>query len=90
MEVARIVAGRGEGSDCTMHAGGGKLFCMWYLVHWKGYSPIYESTWETRKSLVDTAKATLEYYEKKNQIDATDAAAKQDGKRVAWKRKARR
>ena len=63
---------------------------MWYLVHWKGYSPIYESTWETRKSLVDTAKATLEYYEKKNQIDATDAAAKQDGKRAARKRKARR
>lgn len=25
--MARIVAGRGEGSDCTMHAGGGKLFC---------------------------------------------------------------
>ena len=37
----------------------------WFLVHWKGYSPIYESTWETRDSLVENAKSTLQYYEKK-------------------------
>ena len=62
----------------------------WYLVHWKGYSPIYESTWETRDSLVDNAKSTLEYYEKKFQIDVKDVKAANDGRRPTRKRKAKR
>ena len=63
----------------------------WFLVHWKGYSPIYESTWETRDSLVENAKSTLQYYEKKYGLQGSEQqSVDKPVTRPGRKRKAKR
>ena len=63
----------------------------WFLVHWKGYSPIYESTWETRNSLVENAKSTLQCYEKKYGLQGSEQqSVEKPVSRPCRKRKAKR
>ena len=40
-----------------------------YLVHWKGYSRIYDATWEPRNELLVNAKSIIDRYEHKFDID---------------------
>jgi hypothetical protein len=40
-----------------------------YLVHWQGYSRIYDATWEPRNELLVNAKSIIDRYEQKFDID---------------------
>ena len=44
----------------------------WYFVHWRGYDEVTESTWESRSSLVTTARDALRQYESKFPIQADE------------------
>eukprot|EP01050_Picozoa_sp_SAG11_P010389 SAG11_NODE_1037_length_6079_cov_2.278930_1_plen_182_part_00 len=53
-----------------------------YRVEWKGYSPLYEATWEPRSSLAVTAKKILKQYEEQHNIDGnSDGQARKPRKR---------
>ena len=55
-----------------------------YRVEWKGYSPLYEATWEPRSSLAATAKKILKQYEEQHNIDGNaDGQARKPRKRKA-------
>ena len=41
----------------------------WYLVHWKGFDEVHESTWEERGSLTARARNVLRAYERKHPND---------------------
>jgi len=45
-----------------------KFGTQWYKVAWKGYSEVYDSTWEPRDELVKSASKIVVKYEKDNDI----------------------
>ena len=48
----------------------------WYLVHWKGYDEVHESTWEKRGALTATARKILLKYEQQHPIQPGQKARK--------------
>ena len=57
-----------------------KFGTQWYKVAWKGYSEVYESTWEPRDELMKGASALVKQYEKENGI-SLEAPVKRQPKR---------
>ena len=41
---------------------------IWYLVAWKGYDEVHESTWESRKRLVKDARKIVLKYDSENGV----------------------
>ena len=56
----------------------------WYLVHWKGYDEIKDSTWEPEENLTH-AKKLVEEFKKQHGIDEEDKT-KQKPKKQRQKR----
>eukprot|EP01050_Picozoa_sp_SAG11_P007258 SAG11_NODE_597_length_8296_cov_12.606123_10_plen_229_part_00 len=54
---------------------------QWYKIAWKGFSEIYESTWEPRHELMKNAKETVLKYERKKDIILADRISKKARKR---------
>ena len=52
----------------------------WYKISWKGYSEIYESTWEPREELIKDAKKLVLDYEKTNKIGISRKGKKRNQK----------
>jgi hypothetical protein len=42
---------------------------VWFLVHWKGFDEVVDSTWESRERLVLEARDAIDAYEKDHVID---------------------
>ena len=53
---------------------------QWYKISWKGYSEIYESTWEPREELIKDAKKLILDYEKTNKIGISRKGKKRNQK----------
>ena len=45
-----------------------KFGVQWYKVSWKGWSEVYDSTWEPRSDLMKNAAKAVLKYEKENDI----------------------
>ena len=45
-----------------------KFGTQWYKVAWKGWSEVYNSTWEPRSDLMKNAAKAVLKYEKENDI----------------------
>ena len=45
-----------------------KFGTQWYKVAWKGWSEVYDSTWEPRSDLMKNAAKAVLKYEKENDI----------------------
>ena len=54
----------------------------WYLIHWKGYDEVTQSTWEKREALTTSAKKILADYEKKHPILKGELARKKRRKKT--------
>ena len=57
-----------------------KFGTQWYKVAWKGYSEVYDSTWEPREELIKGASKLVSQYEKENDIQV-DAPQRRKPKR---------
>ena len=42
---------------------------VWFLVHWRGFDEVLESTWESRERLVVDARDAVDAYEVTHDID---------------------
>ena len=49
-----------------------KFGVQWYKVAWKGWSEIYDSTWEPRSELIQNASKLVLAYEKQHGITASE------------------
>jgi hypothetical protein len=49
-----------------------KFGVQWYKVAWKGFSEVYESTWEPRTELMKNASKLVLKYEQENKLSLED------------------
>ena len=42
---------------------------VWFLVHWRGFDEVLESTWESRERLMADARDAVDAYEATHDID---------------------
>eukprot|EP01050_Picozoa_sp_SAG11_P005729 SAG11_NODE_414_length_9684_cov_7.947522_1_plen_2392_part_00 len=54
---------------------------QWYLISWKGWSEVYESTWETRSDLMKNARRIVLSYEKEKNISLEEPERRKTRKR---------
>ena len=54
---------------------------VWFLVHWKGFDEVLESTWEPRDRLVLTAGDAVKAYEATHEIDVDGPTRKKKHKK---------
>ena len=57
-----------------------KFGVQWYKVAWKGWSEVYDSTWEPREELMKNAEKAVLGYEKEHGIKV-DAPVRRKAKR---------
>ena len=54
---------------------------QWYLISWKGWSEVYESTWETRSDLMKNARRIVLSCEKEKSISLEEPERRKTRKR---------
>ena len=54
---------------------------VWFLVHWRGFDEVTESTWESRERLMVDARDAVDIYEADHDIEVDGPTRKKKQKK---------